>query len=147
MRITIFYKDIKYLNLTKAMFRVMNKHRGGLYIDTIFFQYTGDPKENIFTYEQLQQINGIFHFKNSTKKATKYKTFRGLITRLCEEIRILKLKNISFLDWVSEFTVFKEDNYHYKHLHNGKIIGCYGDTHERYLWLQSKNYLTDFSKY
>jgi hypothetical protein len=55
------------------------------------------------------------------------------------------MENISFVDFVLKYTYCKSNLYFY--IHDNRIIGCYGDTHERYLWLKSKNYLTDISKY
>lgn len=92
MRTDIFSKDKTDLNLTKAMFRVMPTHTGKNYIDTIFFQYTGRLNSNIFTYEQLSQMTGIFCVRKEKAKTgfSYYKTFQGLITRLYEDVRNYK---------------------------------------------------------
>lgn len=92
MRTDIFSKDKTDLNLTKAMFRVMPTHTGKNYIDTIFFQYNGLPKENIFTYNQLSEMTQVFCVRKEKAKTgfSYYKTFQGLITRLYEDVRNYK---------------------------------------------------------
>ena len=88
----IFSKDKTDLNLTKAMFRVMPTHTGKLYIDTIFFQYTGQPKENIYTYQQVKEMTSVFCVRKEKGNSgfSIYKTFQGLMTRLHEDVRNYK---------------------------------------------------------
>lgn len=92
MSTNIFSKDKNDLNLTKAMFRVMPTHTGKNYIDAIFFQYTGLPKDNIFTYNQLSEMTEVFCVRKEKSKPgfSYYKTFQGLITRLYEDVRNYK---------------------------------------------------------
>jgi hypothetical protein len=94
MNTTIFSSDKKNLNLTEAMFKVMPTHTGKMFIDTIYFQYEGGVEDNIHTYEQLSKMNFVFCVRKENAKTgfSYYKTFRGLMTRLYEDVMKHKRK-------------------------------------------------------
>ena len=95
-KVLIYSKDKSDLNLSKAYFYAMYNLNKELNIKDIYFNEDEGILQNdfILSYNQLKNLNCTFKVVN-TKKNTgynKYKTFKGLMTRLYEETRNYKNK-------------------------------------------------------